>query len=205
MEVRKRRRQSGGSLCRQKKSRRLLPYIPCSDPHRRLEQMASLATALTSVGVSFTDKLLYSFAPRMANTARLEKGGMQVIPSLPLLHIFEKLASHSPFSSRLIAVVCLACDECAIQGRRIWWKECGWQSMGKEDKGTLEACKAMCSRGEWPPLMVTHDSRQGYSSFSFVCLWLIMPSHSSHLQLTLADGMTWFPDNCLSMMYWATK
>ncbi|CAK9207221.1 unnamed protein product [Sphagnum troendelagicum] len=111
-EVRKRRRQSGGSLCRQKKSRRLLPYIPCSDPHRRLEQMASLATALTSVGVSFTDKLLYSFAPRMANTARLEKGGMQ--------------------------------------------------SMGKEDKGTLEACKAMCSRGEWPPLMVTHDSRQGF-------------------------------------------
>jgi predicted lipoprotein with Yx(FWY)xxD motif len=36
--------------------------------------------------------------------------------------------------------------------------------MGKEDKVTLEACKAMCSRGEWPPLMVTHDSRQGYSS-----------------------------------------
>ena len=33
--------------------------------------------------------------------------------------------------------------------------------MGKEDKATLDACKAMCSQGEWPPLMVTHDRRQG--------------------------------------------
>jgi hypothetical protein len=36
------------------------------------------------------------------------------------------------------------------------------QVMWKEDKGTMEACKAMCSRGEWPPLLVTHDSCQGY-------------------------------------------
>lgn len=38
---------------------------------------------------------------------------------------------------------------------------CGVQMMGKEDKATLDACKAMCSQGEWPPLMVTHDRRQG--------------------------------------------
>jgi predicted lipoprotein with Yx(FWY)xxD motif len=78
--------------------------------------MASLATALTSVGVVFTDKLLYSLAHRMANNAKLEKGGMQV--------------------------------------------------MVKEDKGTMEACKAMCSRGEWPPLMVTHDSRHRWYVFA---------------------------------------
>jgi hypothetical protein len=36
------------------------------------------------------------------------------------------------------------------------------QVMGKEDKGTMEACKVMCSGHEWPPLLVTHDSRQGY-------------------------------------------
>lgn len=78
METRKRRRPSGGTLCRQKKSRRLLPYVPCTDPQRRLEQMASLATALTSLGVEFTDSLSYGLAPRSANRADNEKGGMQV-------------------------------------------------------------------------------------------------------------------------------
>ncbi|KAG0571258.1 hypothetical protein KC19_VG001000 [Ceratodon purpureus] len=110
--TRKRRRPSGGTLCRQKKSRRLLPYVPCTDPQRRLEQMASLATALTSIGVEFTDSLSYGLAPRSANRAEYEKGGMQV--------------------------------------------------MGKEDRATLDLCKTMCSQGEWPPLMVTHDSRQGF-------------------------------------------
>ena len=76
--TRKRRRPSGGTLCRQKKSRRLLPYVPCTDPQRRLEQMASLATALTSIGVEFTDSLTYGLAPRSANRAENEKGGMQV-------------------------------------------------------------------------------------------------------------------------------
>jgi hypothetical protein len=46
--------------------------------------MASLATALTTVGVVFIDKLLYSLAHRMANNAKLEKGGMQVSHSLLL-------------------------------------------------------------------------------------------------------------------------
>ncbi|XP_024364099.1 histone-lysine N-methyltransferase ATXR6 [Physcomitrium patens] len=112
VETRKRRRPSGGSLCLQKKSRRLLPYVPCAEPQRRLEQMASLATALTSIGVEFTDSLSYGLAPRSANRAENEKGGMQV--------------------------------------------------MSKEDKATLDLCKKMCSHGEWPPLMVTHDSRQGF-------------------------------------------
>jgi myo-inositol catabolism protein IolC len=95
-------------LFRQKRSWQLLPYTLCFDPHQQLEQMASLATALTTVGVVFTDKLLYSLAHQLANNAKLEKGGMQV--------------------------------------------------MGKEGKGTMEACKAMCSGGEWPPLLVTYDS-----------------------------------------------
>lgn len=79
IETRKRRRPSGGTLCRQKKSRRLLPYVPCTDPQRRLEQMASLATALTSLGVEFTDSLTYGLAPRSANRADNERGGMQVM------------------------------------------------------------------------------------------------------------------------------
>lgn len=43
--------------------------------------MASLATALRASGTEFTDELTYvtGMAPRSANSAVLEKGGMQVI------------------------------------------------------------------------------------------------------------------------------
>ncbi|XP_047328587.1 histone-lysine N-methyltransferase ATXR6-like [Impatiens glandulifera] len=64
-----------------KKRRRLLPYIPTEDPTRRLEQMASLATALTSTGADYRNELTYmpGMAPRSANSAALEHGGMQVL------------------------------------------------------------------------------------------------------------------------------
>lgn len=89
MEARKRKRPSGGALCRQKKSRRLLAYVPCTDHERKIEQMASLATALTSIGVAFNDSLAYGLAPRSANRAVNEKGGMQVINLF-----FESTSSH---------------------------------------------------------------------------------------------------------------
>lgn len=96
----------------QKKGSRLLPYVPTSDPQRRLEQMASLAAALTSIGLDFSDSLSYGYAPRTANRSAHEKGGMR--------------------------------------------------EMSKEDKATLDQCKAMCKRGEWQPLMVAYDLRQGF-------------------------------------------
>lgn len=63
-----------------KKRRRLLPYNPSEDPDRRLEQMASLATALMTTGAKFSDELTYApgMAPKSANSAHLEHGGMQV-------------------------------------------------------------------------------------------------------------------------------
>lgn len=111
MEVRRRKKHS---LCLYKKKRKLLPHVPSKDPSRRLLQMASLATALSSTKVEFSDELTYprGLAPESANQAANERGGMQVI--------------------------------------------------GKEDLATLNLCKLMCSRGEWPPLMVTHDPREGF-------------------------------------------
>lgn len=111
LEGRRRRRQS---LCIYKKKRKLLPHVPSKDPARRLQQMASLATALTSTNVEFSDELTYppGLAPETVNRAANERGGMQVI--------------------------------------------------GKEDVATLSLCKQMCARGEWPPLMVTHDPREGF-------------------------------------------
>ncbi|CAM6089130.1 unnamed protein product [Calypogeia fissa] len=79
-EAKKRRRNSGG-LTIPKKSRNLVLHTPTKDLRRRLEQMASLATALTSAGVTFSDELTYlsGLAPRASNCASLEKGGMQVM------------------------------------------------------------------------------------------------------------------------------
>lgn len=57
-----------------------MPFNPTADPARRLEQMASLATALTATGTDFSNELTYvrGMAPRSANCASLEHGGMQV-------------------------------------------------------------------------------------------------------------------------------
>ena len=64
-----------------KKKRKLLPFVPSEDPKRRLEQMASLATALTATKTEFSNELTYmpGMAPRSANCPALEHGGMQVI------------------------------------------------------------------------------------------------------------------------------
>lgn len=79
LDARKRRRRSG-SLVLHKKRRRLLPYIPSEDPARRLKQMGSLASALTALQMEFSDDLTYMphMAPRSANQAKFETGGMQV-------------------------------------------------------------------------------------------------------------------------------
>lgn len=63
-----------------KKKRKLLAFSPTEDPDRKFEQMASLATALKASASKFSNELTYraGMAPRSANRAALEKGGMQV-------------------------------------------------------------------------------------------------------------------------------
>ncbi|PIN14456.1 Histone-lysine N-methyltransferase [Handroanthus impetiginosus] len=113
-DCRKKRRRTSG-LVMSKKSRRLLPFTPSEDPARRLEQMASLATALTATGTEFSNELTYveGMAPRSANSPAHERDGMQV--------------------------------------------------MSKDDTETLNLCKNMMERGEWPPLMVVFDPREGFT------------------------------------------
>ncbi|EOX92476.1 Histone-lysine N-methyltransferase ATXR5 isoform 2 [Theobroma cacao] len=79
-DTRKRRRRSR-SLVLLKKRRRLLPFIPSEDPNQRLNQMGTLASALTALQMEFSDDLTYSpgMAPRSANQAKFENGGMQVL------------------------------------------------------------------------------------------------------------------------------
>ncbi|GJZ57601.1 probable histone-lysine N-methyltransferase ATXR5 [Tanacetum coccineum] len=64
-----------------KKRRRLLPYAPSEEITRRVKQMRSLASALTSLNMEYSDDLTYSLdmAPRSANLSMYEKGGMQVL------------------------------------------------------------------------------------------------------------------------------
>ncbi|KAH9717692.1 Histone-lysine N-methyltransferase ATXR5 [Citrus sinensis] len=113
-DTRKRRRRSA-SLVLQKKRRRLLPFTPSEDRSQRLRQMGSLAHALTALQMEFSDDLTYmpGMAPRSANQAEFEEGGMQVL--------------------------------------------------SKEDTETLEQCRAMCKRGECPPLVVVYDSCEGFT------------------------------------------
>lgn len=64
-----------------KRRRKLLPLVPSEDPDQRLAQMGTLASALTALGIKYSDGLNYvpGMAPRSANQSKLEKGGMQVI------------------------------------------------------------------------------------------------------------------------------
>lgn len=39
----------------------------------------------------------------------------------------------------------------------------GMQVLPKEDMETLDLCKNMMERGEWPPLMVVFDAREGFT------------------------------------------
>uniref|UniRef100_A0A0D9VBJ4 [histone H3]-lysine(27) N-methyltransferase n=1 Tax=Leersia perrieri TaxID=77586 RepID=A0A0D9VBJ4_9ORYZ len=114
-ETKKRKRKQGGIRVVCKKKRKLLPFNPSDDPARRLRQMASLATALTATGAVFSNELTYAagMAPRSANRAALESGGMQVLP--------------------------------------------------REDAETLNQCKKMMERGEWPPLLVVYDPVEGFT------------------------------------------
>ena len=79
LDARKRRKRSG-SLVLQKRKRRLLPFIPTEDSGRRLKQMGSLASALTTLHMKFSDDLTYmpGMAPKSANQSKYEDGGMQV-------------------------------------------------------------------------------------------------------------------------------
>lgn len=78
----KKRRRRSRPLVLHKKKRRLLPFIPTKDPAQRMKQMTSLASALTALDIEFSDHLTYmpGMAPRSANNAKLEDGGMQVLP-----------------------------------------------------------------------------------------------------------------------------
>ncbi|PIN21410.1 Histone-lysine N-methyltransferase [Handroanthus impetiginosus] len=116
-DSRKKRRRTNG-LVVSKKRRKLLPFVPSDEPVRRLEQMASLATALTATGTEFSNELTYvaGMAPRSANFER-ERG--EVVET---------------------AIV-----------------------LPKDDAKTLGLCKSMVEQGEWPPLMVVFDPREGFT------------------------------------------
>ncbi|KAG1369767.1 hypothetical protein COCNU_15G001330 [Cocos nucifera] len=83
LDTRKQRRRSIPLVMhKRRRRRRILPFNPTEDPVRRFEQMGSLATALTTLQMEFSNELTYmaGMAPRSANQAILEKGGMQVLP-----------------------------------------------------------------------------------------------------------------------------
>ena len=102
-EARKRKRKPAGALVVSKKKRKLLPFIPSDDPAQRLRQMASLATALTATGAVFSNHLTYQpgMAPRSANRAALEAGGMQVPISFLFYSCYRRSQAPTTIASSL--------------------------------------------------------------------------------------------------------
>ncbi|KAG6488898.1 histone-lysine N-methyltransferase ATXR6-like [Zingiber officinale] len=77
-----RKKRKRRSIVMSKKRRRLLPFNPTEDPARLLQQMGSLATALTAMNMEFSNDLNYlpTMVDRSCNQANLEIGGMQILP-----------------------------------------------------------------------------------------------------------------------------
>ncbi|GJW21979.1 hypothetical protein Tco_0032601 [Tanacetum coccineum] len=75
------RKKKTSSLVHYKKRRALLPYVPSKDYDCRMKQMQSLASSLTSLNLEFSNDLTYppGMAPKSANQAFLENGGIQVL------------------------------------------------------------------------------------------------------------------------------
>ncbi|CAD6252734.1 unnamed protein product [Miscanthus lutarioriparius] len=97
------RRRRKRSLVMHKKRRRILPFVPSEDGARRLKQLASLASALTTSKTEFCNELTYmpNMAPRSSNLARLEVGGIQVLhkedkESLELCTTMQKRGEFPP-------------------------------------------------------------------------------------------------------------
>lgn len=112
--------------------------VPSEDPEQRFAQMGTLASALTALGIKYSDDLTYvpGMAPRSANRSKFEIGGMQVQDKT----IFQLIFNNS-LSYIFIFFV---------------------QVLAKEDLETLELCRAMYRRGECPPLVVVFDPLEGY-------------------------------------------
>jgi hypothetical protein len=122
-----------------KKKRKMLPFVPTEDRAQRMKQMASAATALRSSKMEFSNELTYvpSMAPKSSNQAKLEEGGMQV--RILLTTVLEFWLSWCLTIHSLTSKV-----------------------LTKEDKETIEFCRRLQKRGEYPPLLVVFDSHEGY-------------------------------------------
>ncbi|CAN7037511.1 unnamed protein product [Brassica rapa subsp. trilocularis] len=64
-----------------KRRRRLLPFVPSKDPNQRDAQLRTLASALTTLKMKYSNELTYipGMAPRSANQSMFEIGGVQVL------------------------------------------------------------------------------------------------------------------------------
>ncbi|KAJ6748742.1 HISTONE-LYSINE N-METHYLTRANSFERASE ATXR6 [Salix purpurea] len=119
-DIQKKRKRSS-SLVVSKKRRKLLPFSPSEDPARRLEQMRSLATALTASGTEFSNELTYrpAMAPRSVNQPALEKGGMQVLSKedTETLNLCKRMMNRGKFGS-VVQYTCLIVTGFTVEADR---------------------------------------------------------------------------------------
>ncbi|XP_057850131.1 histone-lysine N-methyltransferase ATXR6 isoform X3 [Cryptomeria japonica] len=97
------------------------------------------------------------------------KKKQKLIPHVPSKDPEQRLRQMASLATALTSTGVDFCDELTYipslaprSANRVEFEGAGMQVMGKEDKATLELCKLMCARGEWPPLMVSYDPKQGF-------------------------------------------
>lgn len=90
--IKHKRRSRPRPLTMKKRSRRLLPFVPSKDPLQRDAQLRTLASALTSLNMKYSNELTYipGMAPRSANQSMFELGGVQVKKRDKSFHLFFK-------------------------------------------------------------------------------------------------------------------
>lgn len=79
-----------------KRRRRLLPFVPSKDPNQRDAQLRTLASALTTLKMKYSNELTYipGMAPRSANQSMFEIGGVQVLPKEDIETLEQCRAMH---------------------------------------------------------------------------------------------------------------
>ncbi|KAJ9170234.1 hypothetical protein P3X46_018358 [Hevea brasiliensis] len=107
---------------------------------------------------------------RRSGSLVYQKKRRRLLPFIPSEDHSERLKQMGILASALTALQMEFSDDLTYMpgmasrsANQAKFKEGGMQVLSKEDTETLEQCRALCMRGECPPLIVVFDSCEGFT------------------------------------------
>ncbi|XP_068316652.1 probable Histone-lysine N-methyltransferase ATXR5 [Pyrus communis] len=107
---------------------------------------------------------------RRSGSLVLQKRRRRILPFVSSEDPAQRLKQMGSLASALTALHMEFSDDLAYMpgmaprsANQSKFEDGGMQILSKEDTETLELCRAMCKRGECPPLKVAFDSREGFT------------------------------------------